>query len=292
MVPRDGEEWRAPVGADCGGEGVSSGSVEAMPTRTSRSPVDIRRGNALVWGVVGRRLLIVCSVLVGLLGGPGLAQDFLPEPDITYFGSVPPGSQVAISHPAGLLDSVSAGSGSYVLVARLVQPVADPAPANPPAGSALAGDSATLLINGIAQGRVPLAERGAVYRLDVPNPVTAPNPDAVLNPTRVVPAIPGASPTPTPDGTTTPPTTTPTIGGVDTPTPTFTPTPETSGCVGDCNGNGQVAINELVQGVNIALGRAPIDQCLSFDRNMDDNVAINELIAAVNNALKGCAGEL
>jgi hypothetical protein len=227
-----------------------------------------------------------------LLVAGARAQDFLPEPDITYVGSVPAGSQVAISHPAGMLDSVSAGSGSYVLVVRLVQPVADPAPANPPAGTARIGDSATVLIDGIAQGLVPLAERGAVYRLDIPNPVTVANPDAVLNPTRVVPAIPGASPTPTPDGTTTTPTVSPTSGGGDTPTPTFTPTPEASECVGDCNGNGQVAINELIQGVNIALGRAEVDQCRSLDRNMDDNVAINELIAAVNNALKGCAGEL
>ena len=30
-------------------------------------------------------------------------------------------------------------------------------------------------------------------------------------------------------------------------------------CVGDCDGDGQVSINELVLGVNIALGSLPVD---------------------------------
>jgi len=60
-------------------------------------------------------------------------------------------------------------------------------------------------------------------------------------------------------------------------------------CVGDCDGNGQVAINELIVGVNIALGGAPSDACSSFDTNGDGAVAINELIAGVNNALQGCS---
>ena len=59
-------------------------------------------------------------------------------------------------------------------------------------------------------------------------------------------------------------------------------------CAGDCNGDGAVAINELITGVNIALGSAQVTSCPSFDGNGDGNVAINELIAAVNNALNGC----
>jgi cysteine-rich repeat protein len=59
-------------------------------------------------------------------------------------------------------------------------------------------------------------------------------------------------------------------------------------CAGDCNGDGTVAINELITGVNIALGSAPVASCPSFDTNGDGMVAINELIAAVNNALAGC----
>jgi len=59
-------------------------------------------------------------------------------------------------------------------------------------------------------------------------------------------------------------------------------------CVGDCNGDGMVAINELIIGVNIALGSAPLSMCPSFDANGDGMVGINELITAVNNALNGC----
>ncbi|MBX3027441.1 hypothetical protein KF840_21290 [bacterium] len=59
-------------------------------------------------------------------------------------------------------------------------------------------------------------------------------------------------------------------------------------CVGDCNGDGMVAINELITGVNIALGATPLSACPSFDVNGDNMVGINELITAVNNALGSC----
>ena len=50
-----------------------------------------------------------------------------------------------------------------------------------------------------------------------------------------------------------------------------------------------VEINELILGVNIALGTADIGACPPFDTSGDGTVAIQELIAAVNNALGGCA---
>ena len=59
-------------------------------------------------------------------------------------------------------------------------------------------------------------------------------------------------------------------------------------CAGDCDGNGSVAVNELITGVNIALARAAVATCASLDGDADGRVAINELIAAVNNALRGC----
>jgi hypothetical protein len=60
------------------------------------------------------------------------------------------------------------------------------------------------------------------------------------------------------------------------------------GCVGDCNGTGDVVVNELIIGVNIALGNAPVANCSTFDANSDGMVTINELILGVNNALNGC----
>jgi len=66
--------------------------------------------------------------------------------------------------------------------------------------------------------------------------------------------------------------------------------PPASSCVGDCNGDGQVAINELIQGVNISLGSLDVSVCPAMDENGDGQVSINELIRAVNNALGGCPG--
>jgi len=59
-------------------------------------------------------------------------------------------------------------------------------------------------------------------------------------------------------------------------------------CPGDCGGDGEVTVNELVLGVNIALGATAIEQCPSFDGDGSNDVTINELIAAVNAALNGC----
>lgn len=59
-------------------------------------------------------------------------------------------------------------------------------------------------------------------------------------------------------------------------------------CPGDCNGDGRVSINELILGVNIALGNAPLAQCPAFDGNASGSVEINELVRGVNAALGGC----
>ena len=59
-------------------------------------------------------------------------------------------------------------------------------------------------------------------------------------------------------------------------------------CVGDCDGDGHVAINELIAGVGVALGTQPLDACIAFDANHSGTVTIDELIAAVTNALSGC----
>lgn len=67
-----------------------------------------------------------------------------------------------------------------------------------------------------------------------------------------------------------------------------TGTPPAPACVGDCNDDHMVAINELVLGVNIALGLTPVSTCTAFDANGDGMVGINELVTAVNNALDGC----
>lgn len=84
-----------------------------------------------------------------------------------------------------------------------------------------------------------------------------------------------------------PATSTPTIGAPRTRTPTRTPALPGE-CVGDCNGNGEVTVDELIRGVNIALGSAAIEQCPEFDTNENGEITVNELIQAVNSALNGC----
>lgn len=59
-------------------------------------------------------------------------------------------------------------------------------------------------------------------------------------------------------------------------------------CGGDCSADGEVTIDELVLGVNIALGTDSSASCRAMDSNNDSEVTIDELVAAVSNALSGC----
>ena len=92
-----------------------------------------------------------------------------------------------------------------------------------------------------------------------------------------------ATPTPTPS---------PSAPPIPTPTPTTTPTVASTPvpCVGDCDGSGDVQINEIIQCVNIALGTSSLSACTACDADGDGQVEINEIISAVNNALNGCGG--
>lgn len=64
--------------------------------------------------------------------------------------------------------------------------------------------------------------------------------------------------------------------------------PAAAACVGDCDGNGAVTINELITGVRISLGSGTVDDCLAFDATPDGELRINELIIGVGNGLSGC----
>ena len=82
-----------------------------------------------------------------------------------------------------------------------------------------------------------------------------------------------------------------------TPTQSATPIPTTTNtqvptvavvCVGDCNQDQTVTVDELVTGVNIALGVFGLDRCPQFDKDDSDTVTVDELVTGVNNALTGC----
>jgi len=59
-------------------------------------------------------------------------------------------------------------------------------------------------------------------------------------------------------------------------------------CLGDCDEDGFVTVDELIRGVNIALGTLSTDACRAFDANGDELVTVDEIVAAVVNALDGC----
>jgi hypothetical protein len=61
-----------------------------------------------------------------------------------------------------------------------------------------------------------------------------------------------------------------------------------TGCVGDCNSNGSVSVEELLRGVNILLGQTAAGECLAMDVDRNSEVTVNELVAAVFSDLAGC----
>ncbi len=58
-------------------------------------------------------------------------------------------------------------------------------------------------------------------------------------------------------------------------------------CVGDCNEDGFVTVDEIVTMVNLALNGGN-DGCLAGDGNSDGQITVDEIITAVNFALTGC----
>ncbi len=58
-------------------------------------------------------------------------------------------------------------------------------------------------------------------------------------------------------------------------------------CLGDCNGDREVRVSELIRGVSIALGRSQLASCPAFDDGTG-TVRIGSLVLAVRRALDGC----
>lgn len=62
-------------------------------------------------------------------------------------------------------------------------------------------------------------------------------------------------------------------------------------CPGDCDGDGEVRVDELIRAVTIALGDRPAADCTAVDTSADGSVTIEELVAAVDVALGGCRSD-
>lgn len=61
-----------------------------------------------------------------------------------------------------------------------------------------------------------------------------------------------------------------------------------SACVGDCNEDGAVTIDELVLCADIALRARPVGLCPGADANEDEKIGIDEVVQAVDNTLHAC----
>jgi hypothetical protein len=80
---------------------------------------------------------------------------------------------------------------------------------------------------------------------------------------------------------------------VPMPTPTPTPTSGMPPCVGDCNGDGRVTVDEILTAINIALGNTPLSACPGADCSCAAQicvVGVDCILEAVDNALNGCPG--
>lgn len=96
---------------------------------------------------------------------------------------------------------------------------------------------------------------------------------------------PTATPTETGPPTETP---TPSPSPSPTPIPTVTPSPLPPPCVGDCDGDGMVRVDELLAGVAAALTGGDPAACPALDADGSRGITIDELIAAIAAALDGC----
>jgi DNA-binding beta-propeller fold protein YncE len=72
------------------------------------------------------------------------------------------------------------------------------------------------------------------------------------------------------------------------PTDPATPPRLAQACLGDCNRDCVVTIDELIRGVGVGLNTAPLDQCVAFDGDFDGTVAISELVQGIGRSLNGC----
>jgi hypothetical protein len=59
-------------------------------------------------------------------------------------------------------------------------------------------------------------------------------------------------------------------------------------CLGDCDRDGTVTVDEILAGVAVALGLVETSRCPGFDGNGDVIVQVDEILGAVDHALHGC----
>ncbi len=63
-------------------------------------------------------------------------------------------------------------------------------------------------------------------------------------------------------------------------------------CPGDCNGDGEVSVDEVVLAVRMLLQEESLAACVAVNVNRDDQVTVDEIVRAVRALLEGCPGPL
>ncbi len=83
---------------------------------------------------------------------------------------------------------------------------------------------------------------------------------------------------------------TPTRTPSASPTTTCSPTPPAIGCVGDCNSDAEVTVDEIIIGVNMALGNVAANVCPAFICCVGQvcTTDVSCIVGALDNALDGC----
>jgi hypothetical protein len=61
-----------------------------------------------------------------------------------------------------------------------------------------------------------------------------------------------------------------------------------SACVGDCDGDGRVTVDELIRVLMIPLGVGSVDSCAHGNLPGDSIIDVDDLVTIVNNILNGC----
>jgi len=213
---------------------------------------------------------------------PALPDPFPPVHRHVFTRTVPPSGDAQLFHYVHGSKCGQAGAAGAGVIAVLPQGVATPTITATPAGSATA--TATLTASATATRTATAPASASATSTTSPTQSATAAATVTRTPSATAAATVTRSITLTVTATRPAATATRTATAVHTVTATRTTRP----CAGDCNGDGEVSVDELVRGVNIALGSAPARTCAGVDTNGDREVTVDELVAAVNAALRGC----
>jgi CSLREA domain-containing protein len=171
----------------------------------------------------------------------------------------------------------SACTGVRAYIFPLIPPPPPPTPIPSIPGGATLYTCRVHISPDATPGAYPLV----ISKVILDNAQGTPIPDASGTNGAIIVSASTASPTATPT-----PTDTPTPIQTATATPTLKPT--AIACTGDCNGDREVTVDEVITMVNNALDGVVTADCAAADPNTDGEVTIDEILTAVNNLLDGC----